>query len=58
MMDYLLNHYHLEEQFEKISEDNGSVFVFWESKKAMRGDQMETLELYLQHAIEKLRHIS
>jgi len=55
VLDYMMNTYHLEEWF---NSQNGNICVFWNSKAGKHAGQMEALDLYVQHAIDKLRHFS
>ena len=51
MIEYMLSTPHLEEWLEKP----GRIHIFWESKKAQHAGKLETLELYVQHAIDQVR---
>ena len=54
----MLKNDHLEEWIDKINEKKGNIQLFFDSKKAKHAHKLETMELYIQHAIEQVRKMS
>jgi len=51
-LDYVLKNDHLEEWIERVNEKKGNIQMFFESSKAKHANKLETMELYIQHALE------